>query len=100
MQVLHEASQIKNYCRCSLSPLRDSSLGKTLDQIARLRDDVCASVGVGEQAESWEVGQDSSSIKINGHTYSDLSAPCSNLVQRVSKLEAQLLRHGVSSKQQ
>ena len=63
---------------------------------------MCARVGVSVPVQSWEVGQDKgeSSVTINGHTFSELSASCSNFVQRAAKLEAQLLRSGVSSKKE
>ena len=101
-KILQEASKIKNYSRCSLSPLADSALGKTLQLIDSLRSDVCARVGVSVPVQSWEVGQDKgeSSVTINGHTFSELSVSCSNLVQRAAKLEAQLLRSGVSNKKE
>ena len=96
--MLQEAAQIKNYCRHTLLSLHESGLGRTLQQIAGLRGEVCGKVGVVEQPKTWEASQEqgSSFVKINGQRYTDLSASCGSLLQKLERLEAQILRSGVS----
>lgn len=102
MQFLQKASQIKNYVRSSQSVLSDSSLGRTLQQITDLRNEVCTKVGVTPHPLTWEVGQGKNGdyVKINGRIYSELSASCSSLVQRVNQMESQIVRKGVVYKQE
>lgn len=88
---------MKNYGRPSQSALSESALCRTLQQITSLRNEVCTAVGASPHPHSWDVGQgkEGSYVKINGCVYSELSASCSSLVQRVSKLESQIIRKGV-----
>lgn len=104
MQVLQETCKIKNYRRLTVSPLSDSALGKTLQQISDLRREVCVQVGAddGDQQLTalWEAhwDQGSSYVVISGQRYGDLSALCSNLLERLERLEVQLVRNGVSGR--
>ena len=100
--MLQDACKIKNYRRHTTCPLRDSALGQTLQQISDLRREVCVKVlGAGDQVTGpWEDGwvQGSGYVEIGGQRYEDLSGSCSNLLERLERLEVQLLRNGVSSK--
>ena len=101
-QVLHEAMEIKNYCRHSVTPVSGSDLGRTLEKIADMKKEVCGKVGVSEQPQSWRTGreQDGEYVEINGQRFSQLSSSCAHLLQSLDKLEAQLLYKGVSCKKQ
>ena len=101
LQLLQEAAKIKNYCRPSpsSSSLSDTALGKTLQQIESLKSEVCVKVGMSLPVRSWEAGAASSGgLTVNGSTYSELSTSCRELVQKICRLEGQLVRAGGRSK--
>ena len=97
-QVLRAAAEIKNYCRHSVSQVSESDLGKMLGEIRELKRGVCERVGAVQEPVSWEAAQDNSYVEINGKRYSELSSSCGSLLQKLEKLETQLLYKGVSSK--
>lgn len=78
--------------------LSESTLGKTLQQITNLRSDICSKLGITEQqSQGWQVGQEQGKdyVEMNGERYSDLSGSCCSLLQKLDKLEAQILHNGV-----
>lgn len=99
LQLFQEAAKIKNYCRPSpSSSLADTALGRTLQQIESLRSEVCVRVGASQPVVSWEAGAGGSGgLTINGSKYSELSTSCRELVQKICKLEGQLVRAGSRS---
>jgi len=101
LQLLQEAAKIKNYCRpsSSSSSLSDTALGRTLQQIESLKSEVCVKVGMNLPVRSWEAGAASSGeLTVNDTTYSELSTSCRELVQKICRLEGQLVRAGGRSK--
>ena len=94
--------KIKNYCRRSLAPLSESDLGRVLQEISDLKKDVCGRLGVSQEPELWSTGQEEGReyVEINGQRYSEISSSCGSLLQRLDKLEGQLLYRGVSNKKQ
>ena len=101
-QVLHEAAQIKNYCRVSVTPINESDLGKTLERIADMKNKVCGKVGVSEEPRSWKRGQeqDKEYVEINGQRFSELASSCAHLLGSLDKLETHLMHNGISRKKQ
>lgn len=73
-----------------------TTLGNTLKQIDLLKSQVCAKVGASTPVKSWDVGgSQAGDLIINGQVFQELSASCKDLVQRVCKLEGELLHNGV-----
>ena len=101
-QVLHEAAQIKNYRRVSVTPINESDLGKTLERIADMKKKVCGKVGVSEEPRLWKRGQeqDKEYVEINGQRFSELTSSCGHLLGSLDKLETHLMHNGISRKKQ
>ena len=93
LELLEQARRIKNYSKPTTISLSQSALGKCLAEVERLKLELSRKVGVGSVATSWEAVGDSA-VKISGTLHEQLSASCQDLLRKVAKAEAQVIRDG------